>query len=279
MDDDPLAEARWEVESPRPAVLAAIAALDLRRGWRVLDVGCGAGVHLPLLAECVGPGGRVVGLDHDPDRLALARELCAEEIAAGVVELRQGDLRRPPLAEGGFDLVWMSAVLHHEPEPVAALAGARPMLAPDGLVAVLDGDTGGSFPCLPWPPQLEDRLRAAAWRGARENHGGMPPDHFDGFLGRKLPRRLREVGLTSVRLRAFAEVDQAPLDPRRERHLQRWFLDSFGERLRPYLPPTDWTRYAAHFDAEAIGYLLSDPDFFLARMIFLATGRATPPAR
>lgn len=56
-----------------PIRLHAVAALRLRAGERVLDVGCGTGLSLPLLREAVGPSGAVYGFDQSPEMLALAR--------------------------------------------------------------------------------------------------------------------------------------------------------------------------------------------------------------
>ena len=50
-----------------------VAALDLQPGQRVLDVGCGTGLSLPLLRAAVGPDGVVYGFDQSPEMLALAR--------------------------------------------------------------------------------------------------------------------------------------------------------------------------------------------------------------
>jgi 16S rRNA (cytosine1402-N4)-methyltransferase len=50
-----------------------LAALDPRPGQVFVDATSGAGGHSRLLAERVGPGGRVVALDRDPAMLALAR--------------------------------------------------------------------------------------------------------------------------------------------------------------------------------------------------------------
>lgn len=52
----------------------AIDRLWLTFGDAVLDVACGTGLSLPLLAERVGPSGRVVGIDLSPDMLAVAAE-------------------------------------------------------------------------------------------------------------------------------------------------------------------------------------------------------------
>jgi len=55
-----------------------VAALDLQPGQRVLDVGCGTGLSLPLLRAAVGPDGIVYGFDQSPEMLALARRRVAE---------------------------------------------------------------------------------------------------------------------------------------------------------------------------------------------------------
>jgi SAM-dependent methyltransferase len=51
----------------------AVERLELRPGETVIDLGCGTGLSLPLLAPMVGEQGRVIGLDASPDMLALSR--------------------------------------------------------------------------------------------------------------------------------------------------------------------------------------------------------------
>ena len=69
----------------------AIAALALRPGETVLDVACGTGATLPALAEAVGPGGRVIGIEHSAAMAAIARTRApgnAEVVVSAVEELR-----------------------------------------------------------------------------------------------------------------------------------------------------------------------------------------------
>jgi len=59
----------------QPSGLASwIDSLDLRAGERVIHIGCGTGYYTAILAEVVGPGGRVVGVDIDPQLAQRARQ-------------------------------------------------------------------------------------------------------------------------------------------------------------------------------------------------------------
>jgi protein-L-isoaspartate(D-aspartate) O-methyltransferase len=62
----------------QPSYLAlCLDSLDLREGDRVLHVGCGVGYYTAIMAEVVGPAGRVIGIEIDADLACRAREnLC-----------------------------------------------------------------------------------------------------------------------------------------------------------------------------------------------------------
>jgi protein-L-isoaspartate(D-aspartate) O-methyltransferase len=69
--------------SSQPAIMAAmLAQLDLRPGQSVLEIGAATGYNAALLAQIVGPGGRVLTIDIDEDLVAGARE----HLAAAAVE-------------------------------------------------------------------------------------------------------------------------------------------------------------------------------------------------
>jgi ubiquinone/menaquinone biosynthesis C-methylase UbiE len=268
-----VAEARYDVAHPRPSVVSAIGALGLRPGQRVLDAGCGPGAQLGLLIEAVAPGGRVVGLDLEPGNVEAAAALWPEHVASGVLSLESGDVTRLPFAADAFDAAWTSLVLHHVDDPGAALRELARVVAPGGLVTVLDGDDGASFPVLPWLPELEERVRSAVRRGAAESYGGKLDYTFLPYLGRELPRLLREAGLSEITMSALADVDRAPLAPPREVELQNWFRGWVDGRLRDYLAPRDRDAVLALVDPESTAYSLGGPDFFLCRTWLLATGR------
>src|SRR4051812_45389732 len=66
-----------------------LAALEVRAGHTVVDVGCGPGTDLARLADAVGTAGSVIGVDHDPRMVAEARRRLADRPN---VELRVGDI-------------------------------------------------------------------------------------------------------------------------------------------------------------------------------------------
>lgn len=73
------------------ARLMAIAdALPLRPGMRVLEIGCGTGALAREMARRIGDG-HVLGIDRSGKAIAMARHLCAAEIEAGLLSLRQAE--------------------------------------------------------------------------------------------------------------------------------------------------------------------------------------------
>ncbi len=101
--------------------------LGIETGERVLDVGCGTGRLARFIAECVGPGGAVVGIDPLPERIALARR------DAGALRLDVGSAEDlGAFAEASFDAVCMSSVFHWIIDKAKALAEIRRVLRPGG---------------------------------------------------------------------------------------------------------------------------------------------------
>ena len=96
-------------------------------GLRVLEVGCGTGHWLAVLAAC---GARVTGLDRSAGMLRVA----AGRVPGAV--LVEGDSGRLPWGDGAFDRVVCVNAIHHFPEPAAFVAEARRVLASGGALQV-----------------------------------------------------------------------------------------------------------------------------------------------
>jgi len=103
-----------------------------RPGERALDVACGTGAVTRLLAERVGPDGKVVGLDVNPGMLAVARIAAA----SGNVEWLEGSVVEMPLPDAAFDAVVCQQGLQFFPDKPAALSEMRRVLRRDGRLAL-----------------------------------------------------------------------------------------------------------------------------------------------
>ncbi|WP_327302508.1 class I SAM-dependent methyltransferase [Streptomyces sp. NBC_01298] len=113
----------------RPAMLALAADVS---GRRILDAGCGSG---PLTAALRDRGAVVTGLDSSAGMLALAGRRLGDDADLHLVDLRE----RLPFADGAFDDVVASLVLHYLEDWGPTLAELRRVLRPGGrLIASVD---------------------------------------------------------------------------------------------------------------------------------------------
>lgn len=106
----------------------------------VLDIGCGRGQILKLLASRAS---RAVGVDIDAGARRLAR---AELMLADVPNctLRKGDMYRMPFEDGEFDTIILDDVLGDARNPVKALVEAKRLLKPGGRLLLLLSIAGQS---------------------------------------------------------------------------------------------------------------------------------------
>jgi arsenite methyltransferase len=91
--------ARGNVGQERWAVQHA----ELRSGERVLVVGPGPGVGLLLAARAVEPDGLVIGADPSATMRRMAMRRCAAQIAAGIVQVRDGSAERTGCPDASMD--------------------------------------------------------------------------------------------------------------------------------------------------------------------------------
>lgn len=110
----------------------------IRRGMRVVDLGCGVGMTTQLLAELVGPTGEVIGIDYSAAQVEQARALLPAKFSnVRFVEASATDTALPREA---FDLVYSRFLLIHLQDPESALRETQELLKPQGIIAFEDGD-------------------------------------------------------------------------------------------------------------------------------------------
>ncbi|HVD38215.1 MAG TPA: class I SAM-dependent methyltransferase [Solirubrobacterales bacterium] len=109
---------------------AMVRALGIPGGKRILEVGCGRGIALPVIDQLCRPS-LLVGLDIDPELLVEAAANLREHGTAA--QLCAGDVRRMPFADESFDVVIDFGTLFHIAKPQAASAEIARILAPGGI--------------------------------------------------------------------------------------------------------------------------------------------------
>lgn len=115
-----------------PWVAKTVDAAQLNEGQAVLDVACGTGIVADAAVQRVGPGGTVVGIDINPDMLAVAVTR-----RSGQVEWAQGDAMSLPYPGEHFDRVMCQLGLQYFADPALALSEMHRVLRFGGRVAVM----------------------------------------------------------------------------------------------------------------------------------------------
>lgn len=135
----------------------------------LLDVGCGGG---EILETAQSAGWLATGVDFDPGAVAGARRKGLSAYAGELADLQ--------FSEGFFDLITLSHVIEHVPDPVALLRECRRLLSARGRL-------------LLWTPNADSwgrRTFKSNWRGLE------PPRHLHIFNRGSLEALLSMAGFT-----------------------------------------------------------------------------------
>jgi ubiquinone/menaquinone biosynthesis C-methylase UbiE len=103
-------------------------------GEHVLDVACGTGIVARNVAPYLGVEGRVIGIDLNPNMLAVARSAAEREDLA--IEWREGRAEKLPFPDGSFDLVLCQFGLNLFTDQHTALREMRRVLRAGGRVVL-----------------------------------------------------------------------------------------------------------------------------------------------
>jgi predicted methyltransferase len=154
-----------------------VAALGLRRGSVVAEIGAGDGALTIAIARVVGPEGRVFSNELNPKRLADVG-LAARNAGLANVTTIQGDITGANLPEQCCEAIFMRDAYHHFTDPASMNASLLRSLKPGGLLAVLDFGP---------PPGAES-----------ESPGGRSADGHHGITAATLERELTTAGFEIV---------------------------------------------------------------------------------
>jgi SAM-dependent methyltransferase len=232
--------------------------IGLGAGAQVVEIGCGPSGCLELLSERVGPSSRVVGVERNPDAVALARQLVADR-GLGNVDVLEGDARSTGLPRASFDLATSRLVLVNVPDPAEIVAEAVALVKPGGWVAFHEAD----YVAHVCDPPLEAWTRLVELVEVYSENNGIDP-----FIGRKLPRLLREAGLLDIQVNPIVHVYPPG-------HGRRSILLDFAENLSDRILAQELISEAELTAlTTALAQHLANPDtLVVSHLFFQAWGR------
>jgi ubiquinone/menaquinone biosynthesis C-methylase UbiE len=117
---------------------AAMRALGIEAGWRVLDFGCGPGRYAVPLAQVVGAGGEVIAADKKILSIHRLRKSAERRRPAGKLTIERRDAMEvlAGIERASLDAVLLFDVLHHVKD-LSALAGELARAVRDGGLAIV----------------------------------------------------------------------------------------------------------------------------------------------
>ena len=251
--------------------------LRLKQGSFVVDAGCGPGLWTPLLAQHIGPEGRILGIDISPEALVTAQKRSKDTPYCQQIQYKLATMEQIPIAHGDADVIFSANVSQYLADPVGTFAAMGPYLAPGGHLAIKDIDFG-TMRFYTIEPGLQARVFQARerWEQARVDEGFA---FEDSWVGSKLAGYLRAAGYTNVQERTYRIMRQYPLSLYYRKYLQgiaEWFVCEGA----PFLSGEDVTSWLQCFLHETES-VLDQETFICEETEYIVTGvwNARPPSR
>ena len=167
------------IQEERPDLV--LAALDLKPGMKVADIGAGSGYYSSRMAERVGPKGTVYAVDIQPEMLEILKKNMSEHGVANVKPIL-GTTTDPRLPAGALDLAIMVDVYHEFEYPYEMLAAIVKAMKRRGRVVFVE--FRGNDPTVPIKDEhtmTEGQVRKEASVQPLEwlkTVGGLPWQHI-----------------------------------------------------------------------------------------------------
>lgn len=129
----------WLVDNPiRRRYMRPIAdRIGIRPGERVLELGPGPGAFTVEAARRIGPDGKLIAVDIQPEMISQVEQRVREARLTNV-ETQVAGAHDLPLEDGSIDRAFLITVLPEIPEPARALAELHRVLRPGGVLSITE---------------------------------------------------------------------------------------------------------------------------------------------
>lgn len=131
----------WDekVFHPSDKIRFILELMDISKGFKILDVGCGTGVLIPYLIEKIGSSGEIIGIDIAEKMLEIARAKFPEDsfpnvkfVHADVMDFEY---------QGKFDIIIFYSVFPHIQHKQKCIKKAASLLAAGGKLAICHSES------------------------------------------------------------------------------------------------------------------------------------------
>lgn len=157
---------------------------------KIIEIGCGPGYITNLLSH-LSPKGTILAADYAYSLVSQVYKNVSTPPSNGLYTVcaKGGSL---PVKESWADFCYSRFILQHVPEPDAVINESLRVLAPEGMLCVVDSDDGLVID-YPTDKRLADLLKSA--QEIQAEKGG------DRFIGRKISRMLNVAGFRNIESR------------------------------------------------------------------------------
>lgn len=217
--------------------------LPLSRSTRVIEVGCGTGATLRMLARRTDFAGTACGVDQGRHFIEAANRFAHAEHIGDRVVFQLGDAHGLDFPAATFDVAIAHTLISHVTEPAKVLDELARVVRPGGTVAIFDGDYSSltyAYPDRDFGERMDRALATATFNNP--------------LIMRDLPRLLPEHGLQLAEAwgDAVAEIGKGS------------YFKSFAETYVPYV------KRAAILSGQAVDRWLDDQLHAMADGTFFA---------
>ena len=227
-----------------------LAALNLKPGMQVLDVGSGPGHQAFEIAQALGPNGRIEGVDSGESAVETGRRRCAGLQNASFTLGNAYDL---PCENEVFDVIMSSQVFEYLDDVPRALREMFRVLKSGGRVLI----HGTGWGALLW--HSRDRERMARILEIWDGHLADP------MMPETMARKLRDAGFANVQVEPIVHVETT-YEPNSMSAILAKFVGG-------YLVSQGVSQAEADAWAEELPDLGADGDYFFSSNEYVFTAR------
>jgi ubiquinone/menaquinone biosynthesis C-methylase UbiE len=240
----------------KPLFNLIIQSLNLPKGSKGLDAGCGIGFYTRILAKSIGVKGNVIGLDLSEDFISYAKE--NQEMN---VQFEVGDINALRFKDNYFDWIWSADTVWPGPkdlgcpneDPTPIIKEFYRILKPGGMIVTL---FWSSQKLLPGYPLLEAHLNTTSGATAPFVNGMNPIRHI---LNAK--HWLKKVGFKNVSAKTYLADINTPLDKTTRTALNIFFQMLWGES-KNQVSEEDWNEFKRLCDPNSDDTILNCPHYY-----------------